>query len=132
MKKIIISVLLLNLIFNIGYAQASTKPINIKNNKSICNSIKTKYESEIMSKWVNGLKSDNDVLNEIESNIKMISDKRKKTNGKLNKVILLWINAEKNTKDALIDKDVEKITNAMNDKIKAIIEFDKICKSIQK
>jgi hypothetical protein len=39
---------------------------------------------------------------------------------------------EKNTKIALIDKDIKTITSAMNLKIKFITQFDKLCKNIEK
>ena len=132
MKKIIITSLLIALLIPSASAQAATKSLNTKGNKTSCKNIKTKYESEIMSKWSNGLASDQDVLKEIDSNIDMLAAKQKSTNGKIKTTIASWITAEKNTKTALTSKNVEAITAAMNLKISSITNFDKLCKSIEK
>ena len=132
MKKIIITSLLIALLIPNASAQAATKSLNTKGNKASCKSIKTKYESEIMSKWSNGLASDQDVLKEIDLNIDMLAAKQKSTTGKIKTTIVSWITAEKNTKIALTSKNVEAITAAMNLKISSITNFDKLCKSIEK
>jgi len=130
MKKIITIGLLLTILFPATSAQASTKPLNTKGNKTACKNIKTNYKSETMSKWTNGVASDNDVLKEIQSNIDMLISKQKPTTGKVKTTISSWINIEKNTKTSLIEKNIEGITSAMNLKINVITKFDKICKSI--
>lgn len=132
MKKIIITSLLIALLIPSAPAQAATKSLNTKGNKASCKNIKTKYESEVMSKWSNGLASDQDVLKEIDLNINMLTAKQKLTTGKIKTTITSWITAEKNTKTALTDKDVKAITSAMNLKISSITNFDKLCKSIEK
>ena len=132
MKKIIITSLLIALLIPSASAQAAAKSLNTKGNKASCKSIKTKYESEIMSKWSNGLASDQDVLKEIDLNIDMLAAKQKSTTGKIKTTIASWITAEKNTKIALTSKNVEAITAAMNLKISSITNFDKLCKSIEK
>ena len=132
MKKIIITSLLIALLIPNTYAQAATKSLNTKANKSSCKNIKANYQSEVMSKWSNGLSSDQDVLKEIDLNIKMLSTRQKSTTGKIKTTVASWIAAEKNTKIALADKNVEGITAAMNLKISAITNFDKLCKSIEK
>jgi hypothetical protein len=132
MKKIIITSLLISLLIPTASAQAATKSLNTKGNKASCKSIKTKYESEIMSKWSNGLASDQDVLKEIDLNIDMLTAKQKSTTGKIKTTIASWIKAEKNTSIALTDKNVEAITAAMNLKIFSITNFDKLCKGIEK
>jgi len=132
MKKIIITSLLISLLVPTASAQAATKSLNTKANKASCKSIKTKYESEVMSKWSNGLASDQDVLKEIDLNIDMLAAKQKSTTGKIKTTIASWITAEKNTKIALDSKNVEAITSAMNLKISSVTNFDKLCKSIEK
>ena len=132
MKKIIITSLLIALLIPSASAQAATKSLNTKSNKASCKSIKTKYESEVMSKWSNGLASDQDVLKEIDLNINMLTAKQKPTNGKIKTTIASWIKAEKNTKIAITDKNLEAITVAMNLKISSVTNFDKLCKSIEK
>ena len=132
MKKIIITSLLIALLIPSASAQAAAKSLNTKGNKASCKNIKTKYESEIMSKWSNGLASDQDVLKEIDLNIDMLAAKQKSTTGKIKTTIASWITAEKNTKTALTSKNVEAITAAMNLKISSITNFDKLCKSIEK
>ena len=132
MKKIIITSLLISLLIPTASAQAATKSLNTKGNKASCKSIKTKYESEVMSKWSNGLASDQDVLKEINLNIDMLAAKQKPTTGKIKTTIASWITAEKNTKIALDSKNVEAITSAMNLKISSITNFDKLCKGIEK
>jgi hypothetical protein len=132
MKKIIITSLLISLFMPVASVEAATKSLKTKANKVSCKNIKVKYESEIMSKWSNGMASDEDVLKEIDSNIEMLTIRQKPTNGKVKTVILSWITAEKNTKIALTDKNVEAITSAMNSKIKSITQFDKLCKEIEK
>ena len=132
MKKIIITSLLIALLISNASAQAATKSLNTKGNKASCKNIKTKYESGIMSKWSNGLASDQDVLKEIDLNINMLTAKQKSTTGKIKTTIGSWITAEKNTKIALNSKNVEAITAAMNLKISSITDFDKLCKGIEK
>ena len=132
MKKIIITSLLIALLIPSASAQAAAKSLNTKGNKASCKNIKTKYKSEIMSKWSNGLASDQDVLKEIDLNIDMLAAKQKSTTGKIKTTIASWITAEKNTKTALTSKNVEAITAAMNLKISSITNFDKLCKSIEK
>ena len=132
MKKIIITSLLIALLIPSVSAQAATKSLNTKGNKASCKNIKIKYESEVMSKWSNGLASDQDVLKEIDLNIEMLTMKQKPTTGKIKTTISSWIMTEKNTKIALIDKDIKTITSAMNLKIKFITQFDKLCKNIEK
>ena len=132
MKKIIITSLLVSLLIPTSYAQAATKSLNTKANKASCKNIKTKYKSDVMSKWSNGLASDQDVLKEIDLNIDMLTAKQKSTTGKIKTTITSWITAEKSTKIALTDKNVKAITSAMNLKISSITNFDKLCKSIEK
>ena len=132
MKKIIITSLLVTLLMPIASAEAATKPLSTKGNKASCKNIKTQYQSEVMSKWSNGLASDQDVLKEIDLNIDMLITKQKPTTGKIKTTIASWIKAEKDTKNALSDKDVEGITAAMNLKISSITNFDKLCKGIEK
>jgi hypothetical protein len=132
MKKIIITSLLIALLIPNTYAQAATKSLNTKANKSSCKNIKANYQSEVMSKWSNGLSSDQDALKEIDLNIRMLSIRQKSTTGKIKTTVASWIAAEKNTKIALTDKNVEGITAAMNLKISSITNFDKLCKRIEK
>jgi hypothetical protein len=132
MKKIIITSLLITLLMPSASAQAATKSLNTKGNKASCKNIKTKYESEMISKWSNGLANDQDVLKEIDLNIDMLAAKQKSTTSKIKTTIVSWITAEKNTKIALTSKNVEAITAAMNLKISSITNFDKLCKSIEK
>jgi hypothetical protein len=132
MKKIIITSLLISLLIPTASAQAAAKSLNTKGNKVSCKSIKTKYESEVLSKWSNGLASDQDVLKEIDLNIDMLAAKQKPTTGKIKTTISSWITAEKNTKIALTSKNAEAIIVAMNLKISSVTNFDKLCKSIEK
>ena len=132
MKKIIITSLLVSLLIPTSYAQAATKSLNTKDNKASCKNIKIKYQSGVMSKWSNGLASDQDVLKEIDLNIDMLTTKQKPTTGKIKTTIASWIKAEKDTKKALEDKDLKSITVAMNLKISSITNFDKLCKGIEK
>ena len=132
MKKIIITSLLITLLIPSASAEATTKSLNTKGNKASCKNIKTQYQSEMMSKWSNGLISDQDLLKEIDLNIDMLTTKQKFTTGKIKTTIASWIKAEKDTKNALIDKDVKGITAAMNLKISSVTNFDKLCKGIEK
>ena len=116
----------------IASVEAATKSLKTKGNQASCKNIKAKYESDIMSKWSNGLSSDQDVLKEIDLNIKMLTAKQKFANGKIKTTISSWITAEKNTKIALNDQNIKEITTAMNLKIYSITNFDKLCKSIEK
>ena len=132
MKKIIITSLLITLLIPTVSAEAATKSLNTKGNKASCKNIKINYKSELISKWSNGLASDQDVLKEIDLNINMLTAKQKSTTGKIKTTIGSWITAEKNTKIALTSKNVEAITAAMNLKISSITNFDKLCKGIEK
>jgi hypothetical protein len=132
MKKIIITSLLITLLVPSVSAEAATKSLNTKGNKASCKNIKINYKSEVMSKWSSGLASDEDVLKEIDLNINMLTKKQKSTTGKIKSIVASWIKAEKDTKNALSDKNVEGITPAMNLKIFSITNFDKLCKGIEK
>ena len=131
MKKIIITAITLALLIPAYSAQATTKSLNAKNNKDSCKFIKTKYKANVMLNWSNGTANDQDVLKEIDLNIKMLTTKQKSTSGKIKTNVGSWILAEKNTKTAIFDKNVEAITAAMDLKIKAVTEFDKLCNSIK-
>ena len=132
MKKIIITSLLIALLIPNASAHATTKSLNTKGNKASCKTIKGNYKSEVISNWANGLASDQDVLKEIDLNIKMLTLKQKPTTGKIKTTINSWIKAEKNTKIAITNKNLEAITIAMNLKISSVTNFDKLCKSIKK
>ena len=132
MKKIIATFLLVSLFMPVASAEAATKSLKTKSNKASCKNIKINYKSEVMSRWSNGMASDQDVLKEIDSNIDMLVKRQKPTTGKIKVIISSWITAEKNTKTALTDKNIEEITIAMNLKIKSITQFDKLCKDIEK
>ena len=132
MKKIIITSLLIALLIPSASAQAATESLNTKSNKSSCKSIKANYKSNAIANWSNGLASDQDVLKEIDLNIKMLTSKQKLTTGKIKTTIASWITSEKNTKIAITDKNFEAITTAMNLKISSVTNFDKLCKSIEK
>jgi hypothetical protein len=132
MKKIIIISLLLTLSMPTMQANAATKPLKTKQNKAACINIKKNYKLDVISKWSAGTASDNDLINEIDANIKMLGLKQKPTNGKIKTSIGSWITSEKNTKIAVTDKDFEAITAAMSLKIASITNFDKLCKSIEK
>jgi hypothetical protein len=132
MKKIIITSLLISLFMPIVSVEAAKKSLNTKGNKASCKNIKGNYQSEVMSKWANGLADDQDMIKEIDLNIKMLFQKQKSTTGKIKTNIASWITAEKNTKIALTDKNAEAINIAMNLKISSITNFDKLCKSIKK
>jgi hypothetical protein len=132
MKKIITTSLLIALLIPNASAHAATKSLNTKGNKASCKTIKGNYKSEVIADWSNGLASDQDVLKEIDLNIKMLILKQKPTTGKIKTTISSWITAEKNTKISITDKNLEKITTAMNLKISSIINFDKLCKSLEK
>ena len=132
MKKIIITSLLLTLLMPTMQANAATKPLNTKQNKAACISIKKNYKLDVISKWSAGTASDNDLINEIDTNIKMLGLKQKPTSGNIKTSIGSWITSEKNTKIAVTDKDLEAITAAMSLKISSITNFDKLCKSIEK
>ena len=132
MKKIIITSLLIALLIPNSSAQAATKSLNTKGNNSSCKNIKANYKSEVIANWSNGLASDQDVLKEIDLNISMLTSKQKPTSGKIKTTISSWITAEKNTKIAITDKNLEAITVAMNLKISSVTNFNKLCKSIEK
>ena len=131
MKKITITAILLTFLIPVSSAQATEKSLNTKNNKNSCKFIKTKYKSDVMLNWSNGTANDQDVLKEIDLNIKMLTTRQKNTSGKIKVSVGSWILAEKNTKTAIFDKNVEAITAAMDLKIKAVTEFDKLCNSIK-
>jgi hypothetical protein len=130
MKKIIITSILIALLIPNASAHAATKSLNTKGNKASCKTIKINYKSEVISNWANGLASDQDVLKEIDLNILMLTVKQKPTSGKIKTTIASWIKAEKNTRLAITNKDLEAITIAMNLKISSVTNFDKLCKSI--
>jgi hypothetical protein len=132
MKKIIIAILSASFLLTTGSAYAATKPLNSKENKSSCTYIKTKYQSSVMSDWSNGLATDQEVIKEIEANIKILSTRAAYTNGKIQVQIKSWLNSEKKTRVALVNSDVDGISDAMTLKISSISKLNKLCKSIGK
>ena len=132
MKKIIVVVLSIALLSITVPSYAANKPLNSKENKSSCTYIKTKYKSSVMSDWSNGLATDQDVIKEIELNIKMLSTRAAYTNGKIQAQVKSWLVAEKKTKVSLINGDVNGISAAMTLKISSVNNLNKLCKSIGK
>jgi hypothetical protein len=132
MKKTIIVILSAVFLLNVGSAHATTKPINSKENKSSCTYVKAKYQSSVMSDWSNGLATDQDVIKEVEANIKMLSTRAVYTNGKIQTQVKSWLTAEKKTKVSLINNDIEGISTAMTLKISSVNNLNKLCKSIGK
>jgi hypothetical protein len=130
--KIIIIILSTTFLLTAGHANAANKPINSKENKSSCTYVKAKYQSSFMSNWSNGLATDQDVIKEIELNIKMLSNRANYTNGKIQVQVKSWLNAEKKTKISLMNGDVDGISAAMTLKISSVNNLNKLCKSIGK
>jgi hypothetical protein len=132
MKKTIIAILSTTILLTTTPAQGAAKPLNSKENKNSCTHIKANYKSSVISDWSNGLATDQDVIKEIESNIKMLSTRAKYTNGKINVQVKSWLAAEKKTKVALVNSDVDGISDAMTLKISSVNKLNKLCKSIGK
>ena len=132
MKKTIIAILSTVLLSTTGPADAAVKSLSSKENKNSCTHIKANYKSSVISDWSNGLATDQDVIKEIESNIKMLSTRAKYTNGKINVQVKSWIAAENKTKVALLNSDVDGISDAMTLKISSVNKLNKLCKSIGK
>lgn len=132
MKKTIIFILSTVFLLTVAPAEAASKPLNSKENKNSCTYVRTKYQSSVMSDWSNGLATDQDVIKEIESNIKMLSTRSAYTNGSIQIQIKSWLSAEKKTRVSLINKDIEGISSAMTLKISSVNKLDKLCKSIGK
>jgi hypothetical protein len=132
MKKITVVILSIVFMLTPWSAHASNKSLNNKENKISCTYIKQKYQSSAMSDWSNGLATDQDVLKEIETNIKILSKKAASANGKIQVQIKSWLNAEKKTKISLTNGDIDGISAAMTLKISSISNLNKLCKSIGK
>jgi hypothetical protein len=132
MKKTIIVVLSTMLLLTTGSANAATKPLSSKQNKNSCTYIKAQYKSSTMLDWSNGLATDQDLIKEIDLNIKMLSSRRSYTNGRINTQVAFWLSAEKKTKISLINNDVDGISDAMTLKISSVNKLNKLCKSIGK
>jgi len=132
MKKTIIVILSAFILLTITPVQAATKTLNSKENKSSCTYIKAKYQSSVMSDWSNGLATDQDVVKEIEANIKMLSTRAAYTNGKIQVQVKSWLAAEKKTSVALINNDIDGISAAMKLKISSLNKLNILCKSIGK
>lgn len=118
------------MVLNNNIAHAASKTSILKTNQSVCKKIKSEYKSEKMFQWVNGLSSDNDFLNEIDSNIKIINLNKKKSSGKIKSVIFLWSNTEKDIKYAVLNKDITKVAELFIIKTNQIKKFDELCNSI--
>jgi len=132
MKKTIIVILSASFLLTTGSAYATVKPLNSKENKNSCTHIKAKYQSSVISDWSNGLATDQDVIKEIELNIKMLSTRAEYTNGKIKVQVKSWLTAEKKTRVALVNSDVDGISDAMTLKISSVNKLNKLCKSIGK
>jgi len=132
MKKITITILSLVFLLTTGSAYAAVKPLNSNENKSSCTHMRQKYQSLVMSDWSNGLATDQDVVKEIEANIKMLSTRAAYTNGKIQVQVKSWLAAEKKTSVALINNDIDGISAAMKLKISSLNKLNILCKSIGK
>jgi len=132
MKKTTIAILSAAMLLTTTPAQGAAKPLNSKENKNSCTYMRQKYQSSIMSDWSNGLATDQDVIKEIEANIKMLSNRAAYTNGKIQVQVKSWLNAEKKTKVSLINNDIDGISAAMTLKISSVNNLNKLCKSIGK
>lgn len=132
MKKTTIAILSAAMLLTTTPAQGAVKPLNSKENKNSCTYMRQKYQSSIMSDWSNGLATDQDVIKEIEENIKMLSQRAAYTNGKIQVQVKSWLNAEKKTRVSLINNDIDGISAAMTLKISSVNKLDKLCKSIGK
>ena len=132
MKKTTIAILSAAILLTITPAQGATKPLSSKENKNSCTYIKAKYQASVMSDWSNGLATDQDVIKEVEANIKMLSARAVYTNGKIQTQVKSWLTAEKKTKVSLINNDIEGISTAMTLKISSVNNLNKLCKSIGK
>jgi hypothetical protein len=132
MKKTTIAILSTAILLTTTPAHGATKPLNSKENKNSCTYIKAKYQSSIMSDWSNGLATDQDVIKEVEANIKMLTSRAASTNGKIQIQVKSWLNAEKKTKVSLINNDIDGISAAMTLKISSVSNLNKLCKSIGK
>lgn len=130
MKKTLIFILSASFLLTVAPAQAASKTLNSKENKSSCTYVKTKYKSSVMADWSNGLATDEDVIKEIDSNIKMLSDRSSYANGKIQVQIKSLLSAEKKTKLFLTDNDIDGISNAMTLKISSVNKLNQLCKSI--
>jgi hypothetical protein len=132
MKKTTIAILSAAIMLTITPAHGATKPLNSKENKNSCTYIKAKYQSSVMSDWSNGLATDKDVIQEIESNIKMLSSRAIYTNGKIQTQVKSWLIAEKKTKISLVNGSIDEMSAAMTLKISSVNNLNKLCKSIGK
>lgn len=130
MKKIIAIVLLTTLTTSIPSAYAKEKTLNNKENRNSCSFIKTKYKTTSMENWSNGIGTDQDIIKEIQDNIKTLTKKSLTSNGEIKKQIKIWIDAEKNTEDSISNANGEVLISSMNKKISAVTKFNKLCKSI--
>lgn len=132
MKKIFIVFILFVNFFLSNTAEAGQHSLSTKINKNICKDIKQKYKLDSVSLWPSGLSSDQDVLKEINSNISLLSNKQKKSTGKLKIIINNWIIAENNTKKSINNKDITLIINSITSKIDNVNKFNKFCEKIEK
>lgn len=111
------------------YAKAET--LTIKLDKNICKTIKQNYEIEVMKNWSNGLESDENFLKEIDKNIDILKKQKNISNKNIKNNIQLWIKTEENMKKGIKEKDITLVTNATNNKIKLITQFNKLCKKVK-
>lgn len=130
MKKIILMFIIL--IIPNSYAEAATKDNDIKIRKSICKNIKQEYKSNIMLDWSQGKETDNNFIKEIELNINILSKEQKRLDGNIKKIITSWIKLEINNKNALVQEDINLVTESIDKKISIITKFNIFCKSITK
>lgn len=131
MKKILISMLVLGLTINMPMSNAITKNAKIKQNKSACSNIQKQYQFSVMKSWYDGKSTDEEFIQEIDNNIKLLSKYYYKTNGLIKKEIKVWQIEEENTKSSIVDADGTKLIKSIDGKINVFNNFNKLCTQIK-
>jgi hypothetical protein len=106
----------------------NTKLIN-KQNIEFCSNFKSKYSVKILDSWSKEKSSDEDLLKEVDSNIKLLSKYNKKTSKTLKSSINQILDSENMIKEAIKKENLDNILSSLSLRISAIKKTQKICDS---
>lgn len=133
MKKILFALTLVLCLSQTQNAVATTKDKNLKTkeNMKACSNFKSNYSVSVLESWSSGQASDEQLLKEINLNIKNLSKYNKKTTKSLKLSINKILESENIAKKAIENENLEDFLTSLSLKISFLQQTQKICDLIK-
>ena len=133
MKKILFALTLVLCLSQTQNAVATTKDKNLKTKENIkaCSNFKSNYSVSVLESWSSGQASDEQLLKEINLNIKNLSKYNKKTTKSLKLSINKILESENIAKKAIENENLEDFLTSLSLKISFLQQTQKICDLIK-